>query len=63
VWKPAGAPESYYWLGIATVENNNGTVQSTAAFLLDEVAAKLTPEEVEEAKRWIRHWKPAQSQH
>jgi ABC-type branched-subunit amino acid transport system ATPase component len=38
-------------------------VQSTAAFLLDEVAAKLTPEEIEEAKQRIHHWKPAQSRH
>jgi uncharacterized protein len=59
---PPDYPEAYYWLGIAAAENNNSTVQSTAAFLLDEVAAKLTPEEIEETKHRIRDWKPAQSQ-
>ena len=60
---PPDYPEAYYWVGIAAVENDNSTVQSTAAFLLDEVAAKLTPEEIEEAKQRIHHWKPAQSRH
>jgi hypothetical protein len=60
---PPDYVEAYYWLGIATAENDNSTVPPTAAFLLDEVAAKLTPEEIEEAKQRIRRWKPAQSQH
>jgi len=60
---PPDYPEAYYWLGIAAVENDDSTVQSIAAFLLDEVAAKLTPEEIAETKHRIRHWKPATAQH
>jgi hypothetical protein len=60
---PPDYAEAYYWLGIAALEDDDSTVQSTAAFLLDEVAAKLAPEEIEETKQRIRHWKPAQSQH
>jgi TPR repeat protein len=59
---PPDYPEAYYWLGIAAVaaENDNGSVHSTAAFLLEEVGAKLTREEIEEAKQRIRRWKPVQ---
>jgi TPR repeat protein len=58
---PPDYPEAYYWLGIAAVarENDNGQVYSTASFLLREVEAKLTPDEIEEAKQRIRRWKPA----
>jgi uncharacterized protein len=60
---PPDYAEAYYWLGIAAGGNDTSTVRSTATFLLDEVAAKLTPEEILEAKQRIRHWKPTQSQH
>lgn len=60
---PPDYAEAYYWLGIAAGANDNSTANSTAAFLLDEVAAKLTPEEIQEAKHRIRDWRPTQSQH
>jgi hypothetical protein len=59
---PPDYAEAYYWLGIAAIGNDDSTVQATAAFLLDEVAAKLSREEILEAKQRIGQWRPAQSQ-
>jgi TPR repeat protein len=60
---PPDYPEAYYWLGIAAVarENDDSQVYSTAAFLLQEVGTKLTSDEIEETRRRISRWKPAQS--
>jgi TPR repeat protein len=53
--------EAYHWLTLAAAErpNDDAQVRSTAAFLLDEVSSKLTPDQVAMAKQRTRDWKPA----
>jgi hypothetical protein len=36
-------------------------VRATAGFLLEEVSAKLTPDQIGQAKQRVSEWKPAPS--
>jgi TPR repeat protein len=53
--------EAYQWLTLAATvrQSDDAQVHSTAAFLLDEVGGKLTPDQVAMAKQRSRDWKPA----
>jgi TPR repeat protein len=55
--------KAYHWLSLAanahdSDDRDDAEVQSTAAFLLDAAAAKLTPEQIADAKQRIDEWKP-----
>jgi len=58
--------KAYHWLSLAANAHDSDTpddaeVRSTAAFLLDAVAAKMTPEQIREAKQRIDEWKPTRT--
>jgi hypothetical protein len=58
---PVDFAEAYYWLSLAAVgrQIEDGQVESTAAFVLDEVTAKLTADQVRQAQQRIREWQAA----
>jgi TPR repeat protein len=61
---PIDYMEAYHWLTLAAAKrpSDDAQVRSTAAFLLDEVSSKLTPNQVAMAKQRTRDWKPASAQ-
>jgi TPR repeat protein len=62
-----GAPsddlEAYHWFALASVvrDDNDAEVHATATFLLEQVSAKLTPDQISQAKQRLSDWKPVQS--
>jgi TPR repeat protein len=57
---PVDYIEAYHWLTLAAAvrQSDDAQVRSTAAFLLNEVGGKLTPDQVATAKQRSRDWKP-----
>jgi uncharacterized protein len=51
--------QAYIWLYLAT-PNLAGELQDMAAKIRDEVAAMLTPEQIADAQRLAREWRPVQ---
>jgi len=53
---------AYKWLSLAGLdrEGEDVDVVGPASFVLDKVASKMTPEQIAEAKRRVREWKPVQ---
>lgn len=60
---PASHLEAYHWLTLASVvrDDDDAEVHETAAFLLEKVSAKLTPDQIGQAKQRLSEWKPAPS--
>lgn len=60
---PSDRLEAYHWFALASAVRNDDDAQehATAAFLLEEVSAKLTPDQLLQAKQRVSEWKPAQS--
>ena len=56
---PQDDKQAYTWLYLAT-PNLAGELQEMAAKVRDEVAAMLTPEQIADAQRLAREWKPVQ---
>lgn len=50
-------PEAYFWLGLATFRTTGPDSESLAEYR-DAVAAKLTAEQIEAAKKRISTWTP-----
>jgi TPR repeat protein len=55
--------EAYHWLALASVvrDRDDAQVHSTATFLLDKASARLTPEQIKEARQRVNQWKPSPS--
>lgn len=55
--------EAYHWFTLASVvrDDDDAEVHATAAFLLEKVSAKLTPDQISQAKQRLSEWKPAPS--
>jgi TPR repeat protein len=53
--------EAYHWLALASGgrESDDSQVRATASYMLDRVSAKLTPEQINQAKQRVSEWKPA----
>ena len=60
---PSDRLEAYHWFALASAVRNDDDAQehATAAYLLEEVSAKLTPDQLLQAKQRVSEWKPAQS--
>ena len=60
---PADRLEAYHWFALASAvrDDDDEQVHATASFLLEEVSAKLTPDQISQAKQRISEWKPAPS--
>jgi TPR repeat protein len=60
---PSDRLEAYHWFALASAVRHDDDAQehATAAFLLEEVSAKLTPDQISQAKQRVGEWKPAQS--
>jgi uncharacterized protein len=60
---PASHLESYHWFTLASVVrgDDDAEVHATATFLLEKVSAKLTPDQIGQAKQRLSEWKPAPS--
>jgi uncharacterized protein len=58
----AGVPQNYItahtWFTLAASRGGNTELQRQAAKSRDEVAAKMTPDQIAEAQRMAREWKP-----
>jgi len=58
-----GAPQDYMqahmWLNLATVRHADEELRKNAVEGRNRVAAKMTPNQLEEAQRLAREWKPA----
>jgi hypothetical protein len=46
------------WLNLAASRAEDATVRQMAVESCDEVAAKMTPDQIAEAQRLTREWKP-----
>jgi uncharacterized protein len=59
---PRDLIEAYRWIALAATPrpDDGQNVETSASFLLDEVGAKLTPDQLKEAKERMRQWKAAQ---
>ena len=55
-----GVPQDYvlahFWLNVAAAQES--MVKADAAHFRDELAAKMTPAQIEEAQKMAREWKP-----
>ena len=60
---PVDRLEAYHWFALASAvrDDDDAQVHATAGFMLDEVSAKLTPDQISQAKQRINEWKPAPS--
>lgn len=60
---PSDRLEAYHWLTLASVvrDGDDEEVHATAGFLLEKVSAKLTPDQISQAKQRLAEWKPAPS--
>lgn len=60
---PASHLESYHWFTLASAvrDDDDAEVHATATFLLEKVSAKLTPDQIGEAKQRLSEWKPVPS--
>ena len=60
---PADRLEAYHWFALASAvrDDDDEQVHATAGFLLEEVSAKLTPDQISQAKQRVSEWKPAPS--
>jgi hypothetical protein len=59
---PVDFAEAYFWIALAAVMRETEdaeVVHSTAAFLLDEIVGKLTPDQAVKAKQRVGDWKAA----
>ena len=50
---PADRLEAYHWFTLASAvrDDDDAQVRATASFLLEEVSAKLTPDQISQAKQ------------
>jgi uncharacterized protein len=57
---PSDHSEAYHWFALATAAAgpDNAQVSATASYMLDKVSAKLTPDQVKQAKQRVSEWKP-----
>jgi hypothetical protein len=57
---PSNHLEAYHWFMLASVvrDDDDAEVHETAAFLLEKVSAKLTPDQISQAKQRLSAWKP-----
>jgi TPR repeat protein len=66
-YKGEGVPsddlQAYQWLALASTgrDPDDAQVNAAASYLLNEVSAKLTPEQIEQAKQRVSGWKPNQA--
>jgi uncharacterized protein len=60
---PSDHLEAYHWFTLASAarDDDDAQVHETAAFLLEKVSAKLTPDQISQAKQRLSEWKPAPS--
>jgi TPR repeat protein len=60
---PSDRLEAYHWFTLASAvrDDDDEQVHATAGFLLEEVSAKLTPDQITQAKQRLAEWKPAPS--
>ena len=60
---PQDNGEAFFWLSLATASSprEDANLAATASFVRDDVAARLTAAQLEEARQRIRDWKPAAS--
>jgi uncharacterized protein len=60
---PSDHLEAYHWLTLASAVgvDDDAEVHATASFLLEKVSAKLTPDQISQAKQRLSEWKPAPS--
>jgi uncharacterized protein len=60
---PSDHLEAYHWFTLASVvgDDDDAEVHATATFLLEKVSAKLTPDQIGQAKQRLNEWKPAPS--
>jgi uncharacterized protein len=58
---PTDLIEAYRWIALAAISrpDDDQEAETTSAFLLEEVGAKLTQEQLREAKERLRHWQGA----
>ena len=58
---PSDLLEAYHWFTLASVvrDDDDAQVHATAGFLLEEVSAKLTPDQIGQAKQRLSELKPA----
>jgi TPR repeat protein len=58
---PSDHLEAYHWFTLASVvrDDDDAQVHATATFLLEKVSAKLTPDQIGQAKQRLSEWKPA----
>jgi Sel1 repeat len=57
-----GVPQDYVqahmWYNLAASRENDATFRDDEAKVRDELAAKMTPDQIAEARRMAREWKP-----
>ena len=62
LWKGQGVPadlqQAYVWFSVSAA-NSSGEANKRASSARDIVAAKLTPEQLAQAKKAAAEWKPA----
>jgi len=55
--------EAYHWFALATAAAgpDDAPLRATASYMLDKVSAKLTPDQLSQAKQRANEWKPVQT--
>jgi uncharacterized protein len=58
---PADLVEAYHWLALAAAvrDDKDAQVQKTASFMLEQVSAKLTGDQINQVKQRVSDWKPS----
>jgi uncharacterized protein len=58
---PQDYVQSYMWFNLAAVDAQDVAARDTASKFRDELAASMTPDQIAEAQRLAREWKPTRS--
>jgi len=46
------------WLNLAAAQSSSGEIRDESVKLRDDVAKRMTPEQIADAQRLAREWKP-----